>query len=332
MSFSFADFWDLIDRSSTKRHDRSPAKALAGSLDELEPAALVEFGAWSLVAQRMHNNKNPMRALGALLCGGDESDEQYEAFRHWLILDGRSAWETALRNPDALPDDIRIPAVCPDFVDCLEKVFEPHLATYPRPDPDDEFECYWDFAETRLLSRDFGQQSRRVWDEFQDCFAGEDPLYARIGSDYVRKTLPRLWNIYGDHWAGATRTCTAAELYEHYQDSTQDQEYDQRMERIEQRLAAEIDGECRVEFEVEDAELEDCAFEGKLGFTAHRDPSNPSSRDYKSEVVENPSWLEVAVLANQMLVTTDDDDHRYLEGVEILKSGPVSEARFLMGS
>jgi len=59
-----------------------------------------------------------------------------------------------------------------------------------------------------------------------------------------------------------------------------------------------------------------------------------SGEDYQSEVVENPTWLDIAVLADSMILTTNDRHHIFLEGVAPanVKVGGVKVYEFIMGS
>jgi len=56
--------------------------------------------------------------------------------------------------------------------------------------------------------------------------------------------------------------------------------------------------------------------------------------DYQSEVVENPTWLDIALLADSMIHTTNDKHHVFLEGVHPanVKIGGVKVYEFFMGS
>lgn len=58
-----------------------------------------------------------------------------------------------------------------------------------------------------------------------------------------------------------------------------------------------------------------------------------NGRDYRSRVYKSPTWLQIATLANDMIVATDDLHHVFLEGVEVIgKSGGITECEFVMGS
>jgi hypothetical protein len=58
------------------------------------------------------------------------------------------------------------------------------------------------------------------------------------------------------------------------------------------------------------------------------------ARNYISKIVENPTWLQICVLANQMIITTKDKHHIYLEGVRKIGTyyDDVSQYTFKMGS
>lgn len=40
-------------------------------------------------------------------------------------------------------------------------------------------------------------------------------------------------------------------------------------------------------------------------------------RGYKSEIVESPTWLQIASLANDMMHISDDLNHQFLEGIYV---------------
>ncbi len=64
---------------------------------------------------------------------------------------------------------------------------------------------------------------------------------------------------------------------------------------------------------------------------------NPEDNPYKpfvSKVMDSPTWLEIAVLANEMIQVTYDRHHVYLEDVVVLevKDDGVQIAKIQMGS
>ncbi len=86
--------------------------------------------------------------------------------------------------------------------------------------------------------------------------------------------------------------------------------------------------------------LDDTAVIGKVILVADGDASCPEndSQNYESPVMEDPTWLEICVLANAMIETTNDLDHVYLEGIEedeeqsSQRSDGIQVYRFCMGS
>lgn len=77
--------------------------------------------------------------------------------------------------------------------------------------------------------------------------------------------------------------------------------------------------------------LDEIAVNGKVKFVSN----NPEweERPYESEVMENPTWLQVAVLANDMILWTKDRHHRFLECVTLLRRyDDVAVYEFGMGS
>lgn len=64
--------------------------------------------------------------------------------------------------------------------------------------------------------------------------------------------------------------------------------------------------------------LDEVAVPGKVVLTQERDTfyGGPKSRSYRSVVLENPTWLQVAVCANEMIKVTRDHHHVFLEGLD----------------
>jgi len=75
--------------------------------------------------------------------------------------------------------------------------------------------------------------------------------------------------------------------------------------------------------------LDDCPVKGTFAFV-HWDRGGWGNNGvYKSIPVENPTWLDIAVLAQEMMLITADMHHCFLEGVEETKPGVYE---FIMGS
>ena len=81
--------------------------------------------------------------------------------------------------------------------------------------------------------------------------------------------------------------------------------------------------------------LDEIAFEGKIRFREKRDPlwSSQHGADFESQVLINPTWLDLAVVANKMIETVRDFHHVFLELIEIKgEEDGVTIAEFGMGS
>jgi len=76
------------------------------------------------------------------------------------------------------------------------------------------------------------------------------------------------------------------------------------------------------------------AHEGKIQFIVLKDEGEFWRHDdYESPVLENPTWLEVCLHANDMIIKTGDLHHIYLEGINVdTEVEGVSVANFSMGS
>lgn len=119
-----------------------------------------------------------------------------------------------------------------------------------------------------------------------------------------------------------------------------DEERYKNMDAIYERVEQAIEGEQLVWYSVckEDDNgiiidnLDEVAIEGKVYFFEEHTTIG-EGQDYYSPVVSNPTGLEVAVLANEMIKTTGDIHHIFLEGVNVIKEeNGIQQVQFLMGS
>ncbi|MFC1334011.1 MAG: hypothetical protein G8D81_17770 [gamma proteobacterium symbiont of Clathrolucina costata] len=121
-----------------------------------------------------------------------------------------------------------------------------------------------------------------------------------------------------------------------------DKLYNQRMEEIESDARAKLalpdavvcysvfpEGEDGLPTNI----LDEIAIAGKVKFVQKHDSSWGVGKDYESAIVENPNWVGVLMLAEEMIRMTGDEHHKYLEGVEQKGSeGEVAIYEFCMGS
>ncbi len=87
-------------------------------------------------------------------------------------------------------------------------------------------------------------------------------------------------------------------------------------------------GAYNVEWLVED-NLDETAVKGEVKFVQEHEGFWGEGSDYKSPVVKDPTWLQVALLADEMIQMTGDKDHVYLEGIREVRAGVY---QFIMGS
>jgi len=59
--------------------------------------------------------------------------------------------------------------------------------------------------------------------------------------------------------------------------------------------------------------LDQVAIEGKAIFVSDYDPFWGEGTAYQSEIMENPTWLDIAVAANKMIQVTGDYHHIFLD-------------------
>ncbi len=118
-------------------------------------------------------------------------------------------------------------------------------------------------------------------------------------------------------------------------------EFDKRCDAIQAKVAAAISGEQFVTYSAFRTtkgglpidNLDKIAVRGKVVFVARNDPFWGEGANYESDVVSSPTWLDVVILANDMIATTGDRQHSFLEGLEIvLRRDNVKYLNFVMGS
>src|SRR5579859_390858 len=120
-----------------------------------------------------------------------------------------------------------------------------------------------------------------------------------------------------------------------------EEEFDRRMQDIEERAADMFPDDALVIFSAfgQDAEglpldnLDQVAVDCPCRFVQKHDPFFGKGRDYPSEIVASPTWLQLCRLANSMILTTGDQHHVFLEGVNPLREeSGVKILEFEMGS
>ena len=114
-----------------------------------------------------------------------------------------------------------------------------------------------------------------------------------------------------------------------------------RRDAIQKRIEQALGGRCVVRFgayEFDDDDLpidnlDEIAVEGTVRFVHDHDPDWGDGREYESAPVKNPTWLEVAMLANEMIHTTGDATHCWFEGFHTRHEGrAITTLELDMGS
>ena len=95
------EFWEHIKK--TRRKDpEAHAERLEARLSKRKPDDIIDFGQWWHRMSREAYDRNLWGA--AYLINGGCSDDGFEYFRDWLILQGRNIFRAAVTNPDTLAD------------------------------------------------------------------------------------------------------------------------------------------------------------------------------------------------------------------------------------
>src|SRR5262249_51849277 len=173
-------FWEHI-RATRRLDSETHAERLVRRLAKLPGKDILDFDHWWDVALAEAYHWNLWGA--AYLINGGCSDDGFEYFRRWLILQGRDVFQAAVKKPDSLADVI---------------------------DPDEEFfecECYpamtaW-FAATKTEQDDLGYAA---WNAACKNRYPKPPKARGMGREWdfdddaaVRRRFPRLAAMYLDH-------------------------------------------------------------------------------------------------------------------------------------
>ncbi len=93
------EFWNHIQ--ATRRKDPEVhAERLAHRLTKLPLEEILEFSYWWDIALAQAYRWDLWGAAFLINCGC--SDDGFEYFRRWLVLQGRTVFETAVKDPDSL--------------------------------------------------------------------------------------------------------------------------------------------------------------------------------------------------------------------------------------
>ena len=63
--------------------------------------------------------------------------------------------------------------------------------------------------------------------------------------------------------------------------------------------------------------LDNIAVKGNVKFYQKKNKLyGENSKDFESKIIKNPTWFDIILLANDMIHTTKDNHHIYLEGIK----------------
>lgn len=120
-----------------------------------------------------------------------------------------------------------------------------------------------------------------------------------------------------------------------------DEQWEKRYDTIAHDACKNIVNECLVQFSAYQQDnnglpinnLDDIAISGKVVIVATHDAVWGEGKNYQSDVVESPTWRSLVELANEMIITTGDRHHIFLEDFEIIDVvNDVQFVVFYMGS
>lgn len=132
-----AEFWDVIDQARAMGNSCAEStRALDGILSELSST---EIEAFARAQEDLMPTSYRWDLWGAaFVINGGCSDDGFDYFRGWLMLQGRDVWEAALRDPESLADvSIDGDAECEDALYVASKAYEQVAGRSLPPSRDD---------------------------------------------------------------------------------------------------------------------------------------------------------------------------------------------------
>jgi hypothetical protein len=161
------EFWQLIEDARRLSPDPADCEAIAGTASTLLSSRPREeiIAAYQVYRGLMSDSyRRPLWAAAYLINGGC-SDDGFEYFRGWLLMQGREVFERGVIEPDALADlpAVRAAAAGDSELECeeaLDIVWQAYLAATGEQLPDDvvtprypELEPAWDFDDDAELEQ-----------------------------------------------------------------------------------------------------------------------------------------------------------------------------------
>jgi len=171
-------FWKLIADARARVADPAHSEAVAAQATILLSAfPQPQIVATEPVLQGLMaaSYRTPLWAVASLINGGC-SDDGFDYFRGWLIVQGREVFERSVADPDSLAD---LPVIGPPRIgkppteceDTLYIVMRAHEAATGQEIPADAFtvrypeleEAIWDFADRPQMARRLPRLTSLCW-------------------------------------------------------------------------------------------------------------------------------------------------------------------------
>ncbi|MFF7994626.1 DUF4240 domain-containing protein [Kitasatospora xanthocidica] len=138
-------FWKLIEDARRRVPDPAEGDAVAAEAATLlsaQPRNEIIAADHVLRELLAHSYRNPLWAAAYIINGGC-SDDAFDYFRGWLIMQGQRVFERVLTDPDSLADLPAVRAATPNgVIDCeaaLTIAWNAHLQATGEQLPDDAF-------------------------------------------------------------------------------------------------------------------------------------------------------------------------------------------------
>ena len=118
------DFWKLIETANDGGDPDEQAEAIQGELAGRTPEDIVDFERHMADLMASSYTWNVWGA--AYLINGGCSDDGFDYFRGWLILQGRTVFERTLADPDSLADlpDLEEEVECEEILYVARAAYE----------------------------------------------------------------------------------------------------------------------------------------------------------------------------------------------------------------
>ena len=173
------EFWEHIEKTRRKDPEAHAARLVA-RLAKLPVGKIIDFDyRWN----ELHRASYNWHLWGAAyIINGGCSDDGFDYFRDWLLLQGRKVYQTALKDPDSLAD-----VVDPDEGECDHSCYPGRDAWFRANGYDHEDEAYEAFDAAYSAKYPGTPQLpplRGRWDHDNDR--------------QMKKRLPRLWALYNE--------------------------------------------------------------------------------------------------------------------------------------